>query len=335
MRYRELRVGLVAAGLLWSFSASVSPASEVQKPAKPFGLGRAVFELGEKVPMPTLGGKQFWGDELFFHQWRIQRNVVTGHCRLLDAKDLRHTWGTYEHCRTRLDEIRRDGKLPPMQGKAVICLHGLCRSRSSMAPLARYLEEHAGYTVFNVEYPSTRRAIADHAEALAKIIENLDGIEEINFVAHSLGNIVVRRYLADQTDEDAQRKPDGRIRRFVMLGPPNHGSIMANTLLDNKLVSAVWGKPGQELGREWVWLEADLVTPACEFAVVAGGLGNERGFNPSLPGDDDGVVTVASARLEGATDFTLVPVLHSLLMRDARVKKYTLQFLQTGGFMEK
>ena len=42
----------------------------------------------ELPPVPTLGGMQFWADELFFHQWRIQRNVITGHCRLLDGKDL-------------------------------------------------------------------------------------------------------------------------------------------------------------------------------------------------------------------------------------------------------
>ena len=48
----------------------------------------------DPFPMPTLGGKQFWADELFFHQWRIQRNVFTGHCRLLDEHDLRHASGT-------------------------------------------------------------------------------------------------------------------------------------------------------------------------------------------------------------------------------------------------
>lgn len=330
MRCRNLGIGLVVVSLYGSFSASLLLASETDEPAKPFGLGQAVLELSEELPMPTMGGKQFWADEFFFDQWRIQRNVLTNHCRLLDAGNLRHAWGTYEHCRASLDEIRRDRQLPPMRGKAVICLHGLLRTRSSMAPLAAYLQEQGGYTVFNVEYPSSRRAIADHAKALAKIIENLHGIEEINFVAHSMGNIVIRRYLADQTDEQTHRRPDPRIRRFVMLGPPNHGSIMANALLDNKLVSAVYGKPGQELGRQWAWLETDLITPACEFAIVAGGLGNERGFNPTLPGDDDGVVTVASTRLEGATDFTLVPVLHSLMMADPEVKKYTLHFLQTG-----
>ena len=56
--------------------------------------------------MPTLGGKQFWADELFFHQWRIQRNVLDGHCRLLDENNLRHASGTFDECRAALEQIK-------------------------------------------------------------------------------------------------------------------------------------------------------------------------------------------------------------------------------------
>ena len=52
-----------------------------------------------------------------------------------------------------------------------------------------------------------------------------------------------------------------------------------------------------------------------------------------LPGDDDGIVTVDSARLAGAGDFVVVPVLHTLLSVDPRVLKYTLSFLKNGYFI--
>ena len=42
--------------------------------------------------LPTMGGRQFWGDELFFHGWHVRRNTLTGHCRLLDKKNHRHAW---------------------------------------------------------------------------------------------------------------------------------------------------------------------------------------------------------------------------------------------------
>jgi pimeloyl-ACP methyl ester carboxylesterase len=284
-------------------------------------------------PMPTLGGMQFWADELFFHRWRIQRNVLTGHYRLLDGNLLRHASGTYGECLAKLQEIKRERNLPPMQGRAVVTLHGLAHSRVSMTPLGKYIESRSDYTVFNVGYPSTRCGIEEHAQALAKIVEHLDGIREINFVAHSMGNILVRRFLADQTDESAGRRPDGRIKRIVMLGPPNHGSILADKLGENGAFKFVLGDSGQQLGREWVWTENSLVTPRCEFGIIAGGLGNRHGINPLLPGDNDGVVTVASARLAGARDMVLVPTLHSAMIIDPRVHEYVLRFLTHGHFV--
>ncbi len=293
--------------------------------------------------MPTMGGKQFWADELFFHQWRIQRHVLTGHCRLLDGQNLRHASGSFHQCQRKLQSIRRNKKLPPMRGKAVIVLHGLFRTRDSMAMITRYLQEQGDYSVFSVTFPSTRRDVGGHARALARIVENLDGIEEINFVAHSMGNIIVRHYLGDQTsDKDpggsppstVDRRPDKRIHRIVMLGPPNHGSVAADALGKNSLFKTLTGEAGQQLGVQWDQLEGKLATPECQFGIIAGGRGDQEGFNPLLPGDDDGTVTVASARLAGAKEFTVVPVLHSFLMNDPKVHQYTLRFLREGHFLE-
>lgn len=314
------------------------------------------------VTWKTLGGKQFWADELFFHDWRVQRNVLTGHCRLLDGDDVRHAWGTFEQCRAKLDEIRRERELPPMRGKVVIVLHGLFRSHDSMAPLCRYLEKQGGYTVLNVEYPTTRRDIAAHARVLGRIIENLDGVEQIDLVGHSLGNIVLRYYLsglvaarpaaAEGADDDKQRGgreegraggeegmeaprrlPDARIRRFVMIAPPNQGSQIAGFFGDNGLFRLVAGESAEQLGRQWKELAEKLDTPPCEFGILAGGWGDGKGLNPLLPGDDDGTVTVDSTRLAGARDFAVLPVRHSKIVKDPTAMEYTLRFLERGYFV--
>jgi pimeloyl-ACP methyl ester carboxylesterase len=317
------------------------------------------------VTWRTMGGKQFWADELFFHHWHIQRNVLTGHCRLLDGGDMRHAWGTFEQCRAKLDTIRRDRELPPMRGKVVIVLHGLFRSHDSMGPLCRYLEEQGGYTVLNVTYPTTRRGVAAHARVLDRIIENLEGVEEIHFVAHSLGNIVLRYYLSDHaaarlpdTEEEAEasedggqnegqaegraggadaprRLPDGRIRRFVMLAPPNQGSEVAEFLGRYGLFRLVAGASAGQLGPQWEKFAEKLGTPPCEFGILAGGRGDGEGLNPLLPGDDDGTVTVESTRLAGARDFAVLPVRHSKIVKDATAMEYTLRFLQHGHFVSK
>ena len=170
--------------------------------------------------------------------------------------------------------------------------------------------------------------MSEHAQSLARIITHLDGIEEINFVAHSMGNIVVRHYLACQ-----QAKPDPRLRRMVMLAPPNHGSLAAVVLADNAPFKVLTGRAGQELGVQWSTAEQRLATPQFEFGILAGGKQHGRGFNPLLPGDNDGTISVDTTRLAGAADFAVLPVLHTFFMDDPKVQKYTLRFLQHGYFI--
>ena len=92
------------------------------------------------------------------------------------------------------------------------------------------------------------------------------------------------------------------------------------------------GAVGQQLGRDWDKLEKKLATPHCQFGIIAGGKGTE-GFNPLLPGNDDGVVRVEETRLAGARDFAVAPVVHMFLKDDATVQEYTLRFLQKGHFI--
>jgi pimeloyl-ACP methyl ester carboxylesterase len=327
---RTLCVGLMLAAIFATFTGRTVG----QEPA---------MKIPSPIPMPTLGGKQFWADELHFHKWRIQRNVFTEHCRLLDGRNLRHASGTYEECLAALERIKQERQLPPMKGKAVIVLHGLGRSRASMNSLCKFLHEEGGYEVFNVDYPSTRYDMAQHARTLRHLINNLHGIEEINFVGHSMGNIVVRRYLGDLARQDptkqspnaaaADRRAQMRFGRFVMLGPPNQGALLAVTFADNILFKEITGDAGQELGRDWPNLEKRLATPPFPFAIIAGGKGNNKGYNPILRGDNDGVISVETAKLPGASDFVRLPLLHSFIMDNAKVQQYVLSFFQHGYFI--
>jgi len=316
--------------------------TSAQRPdSRPIDWRRFKFNL----PLPTLGGAQLWSDEWFWHEWRIQRHAITGHYRLLDPRDVRRAWGSREDCQRRLAEIAGRDAASPMSGTAVIVLHGLLRSARGMRGLARYLEREGGYTVVNVNYPSTRLSIAAHAASLRRILAGLVGVEEIHLVCHSLGNLVVRHYLADcqrgavATNGDAEGAdaggapaagPDPRLRRMVMLGPPNQGSRLAELLtpIDRlRLLGAA-----HEF-RDWPSLAGRLATPEFEFGIIAGGRGEPRGYNPLLQGDNDMIVTVESTRLAGARDFVLLPVLHAVMMDDPRVRALALHFLRDGHFV--
>lgn len=285
------------------------------------------------VKLPTLGGKQFWADVHFFHQWRIQRDVLTGHHRLLNPENQRELWGTLDACRSRLAEVRKEENLPAMSGPAVVVLHGLGRTRSAMAGIAKKLRTEGGYLVFNVGYPTLLGSVGDHAQTLESVIQGLDGIDEINFVAHSLGNLVVRRWLKDTFDEATGKPREARrLGRMVMLGPPNHRPELAGKVGRFRLARWIGGKAFCELAQGWETLAPTLLTPPVEFGIVAGGRGNARGYNPLVPGDDDMIVSVDSTRLDGASDFRVLPVAHTFMMNDAKVQEYALRFLKRGYF---
>ena len=350
--------------LVTIMSAQTAQAEEGPEP----NAGKTAGTAGPaNVVMPTFGGMQFWSDVQFFHQWHIQRNVFTGHYRLLDEKDRRHAWGTLDQCRVKLDQIKAVQALPPMTGKAVIVLHGLIRTRNSMNALCSYLRDEGRYTVINVNYPSTRAEVGEHARDLASIVEHLEGIDEINIVTHSLGSLIIRHFLADQRPAPLQARraseciaPDAlacasglysdqpaadgtrsvpatlaRLNRIVMLAPPNQGAELAEKLGRNQVFKAVFGPTGAQMARDWPELEKKLAIPSCEFGIIAGGRGDNHGWNPLLSGDDDMVVSVETTKLPGAADFAVLPLQHTFMMNDATLQQYVRTFLQHGYFVSK
>lgn len=269
----------------------------------------------------TLGGRQFWGDVRYFRGWRIQQNVFTKHYRLIDASDVRHAWGTYEECQQALNAVREKQRMELPTGSAVILIHGLMQSSKSMSTMKANLEE-AGFSTIVFDYPSSRVSIPDAAAYLDRLIQSLEGYEELNFVVHSMGGLVVRAYTMEYSDP--------RIKRMVMLGTPNHGAEMADITQRYWLVRKISGPGAGQLVTRPDGLIPKLPVPNFEFAVIAGSRGNKHGWNPLIPGDDDGTVTVASTRLTGAADFATVRTLHSWLLSDEVAVAQTVNFIRDG-----
>jgi pimeloyl-ACP methyl ester carboxylesterase len=279
----------------------------------------------KEVSVKTLGGRQFWGDVLFFHEYSIQHNVFTNHYRLLDGNDTRLASGSLEECRNKLQEIRQERKLPPMSGKAVVLIHGIIRSSKSFNKMAVRLQAE-GYQVFAFDYPSTRVSLSESAAYLGRCLESLEGIEEINLVVHSMGGLVVRCYLQEH------ERPDPRLHRMVMMGVPNQGAGMADRVKDLGVYRFVFGPAGQQLVTDTEGKIPGLPVPEFEFAILSGARGTGKGYNPLIPGDDDGTVELERTKLPGAADFITIPVLHSFLMKDERGIDFTVRYLKTGAF---
>lgn len=278
------------------------------------------------VVAPTFGGRQFWSDQFVHGEWRIQKNVYTGHCRLLDPTNFRRGWGSFETCLHTFEALKKLQNIEPLSGKAVILLHGLGRTRGSMSKLSRHFKEK-GFLPINVEYASTRAPIREHAKSLHRIISHLDGVDEIYFVGHSMGNIVWRYYLNEYTDKETGTQGDPRIRATVMIAPPNHGAYVARVLKPTGLFGLLTGQSGKELAsKDWEKFAESLTTPNHRFAIIAG----KYNVNPMFRVDNDTTVSVEETKLIGAADFKLVESMHATIMANPEVIEEVDRFFESG-----
>jgi pimeloyl-ACP methyl ester carboxylesterase len=218
-----------------------------------------------------------------------------------------------------------------LNDSTVVLLHGLNRTQLSMAPLALALRRR-GHHVSNRYYHSRAATIEQHADCLLERLRRDAGTASqagpVHFVAHSMGCLVVRAALA-RCAPDAL--PLARPGRFVMIAPPNRGSELAARLSGRRVWDVMLGRRAlQQLAQ--AQLAEAYGSPPLPFGVIAGGRGDGRGWNPLLPGDDDGVVTVAGTHLPGEADHVVLRALHTTLPWRRETARHVQHFLDTGRF---
>jgi len=218
---------------------------------------------------------------------------------------------------------------PTDAAPTVVLLHGLARTRWSMAGLRRHLER-AGFPTWARSYPSRRMPIAAVAELVASwIARDLPG-RPLAAVTHSLGGIIVRHIGA--------RVPFSRV---VMLAPPNHGSRVSRALHEQSIFRWFYGPAGQEMAAPAPELDGRWPRPAAPCAVIAGTRAR-AGANPTswltrrrpyfAAGEpNDGTLAVAETELPGLAAFATVDASHTWIMDDARARALCVAFLRDGS----
>lgn len=217
----------------------------------------------------------------------------------------------------------------PSDKDCVVLLHGLARTRHSMKRMAAALEK-AGYRVINAGYPSRKFAIEHLAmQAIPEALRRCRTAPctSIHFVTHSMGGILLRCYLSRQSIEE--------LGRTVMLSPPNHGTEAVDALRNNMFFRWVNGPAGQQLGTGPDGIAASLGAVHYPVGIITGNV--HAFFDAWLAGrisdEHDGKVSVQSARIEGMSDFLVLPYPHGCVMNKEAVISQTLHFLREGAFM--
>ena len=204
-------------------------------------------------------------------------------------------------------------------GETVLLLHGAWMNSLVMAYLGHALQRE-GFAAQALGYRTMRDPLEAHLSRLANRIAKL-GASRLHLVGHSLGGVIVLRYL--------QRAADPRVQRAVLLGSPVAGCRAAAGLAER-----VGGEfmMGQSLA---VWREPVEVSVDSRFEIgaIAGtralGLG---AIVTRLPEPNDGVVCVDETKFPALRDHLVLPVAHSRMLVSSRVARQTATFLRTGAF---
>ena len=198
------------------------------------------------IKAPILNGEVFW-DSYESNGWKLQINTISGWWRIVDADDVRVARGTTEAQLKALLEDRPTspfpnymdegfcfGKTPAQKptGNTVVLIHGWGVRASSMQDLADELAKR-GFDAYSYDYPTSTCSLSLHCEIFLmkfrELVKQLPDNEKIHILTHSMGGLVMRGALAQMTSDECHR-----ISAFVMLGPPNHGSPLANiTIIDS------------------------------------------------------------------------------------------------------
>lgn len=213
-----------------------------------------------------------------------------------------------------------------LRKSCVVLLHGLARTSDSMLDMQAQLEKE-GYLVANIDYPSREFSVAELAElAVPQGVDQCkeQGSDSIAFVTHSMGGILVRQYLSEQSIDN--------LSRVVMLAPPNKGSEVVDELRDVPGFDILNGPAGLQLGTDKSSVPNTLGAVDFELGIIAGTRSINLILSTYLPNPDDGKVSVESAKVEGMCAFLTAPVSHPFIMQDSDVIAEVIHYLDTGTF---
>ncbi len=208
-----------------------------------------------------------------------------------------------------------------MSSSLAILVHGLWMSGFELTMLRRRLHA-SGMRTAAFTYPSMSKPMRDHAQRLIDFARAQD-TDELHFVGHSLGGIVILRAL--QITEDL---PPGRA---LLLGSPLQGSRAASGIV----AKLPFGRAmlGMTINEECIDCQPRTWSGQRDVGVIAGsarrGLGR---FFADFDGEHDGTVLVSETHLPGAKDHLVVPSSHSGMVFAGDVANQAVHFLKHGEF---
>jgi triacylglycerol lipase len=186
--------------------------------------------------------------------------------------------------------------------QSVVLVHGIFNFSNIFRKMAAYLESHEYRTYVPTLHPSTgEKGLDELAMQLKLYIEkNIPSEEKFFLVGFSMGGLICRYYL---------QRLDGmkRVKRFISLSTPHHGSRLAH-LLGNKGCRQM--RPGSDFLKD---LNSDVKSLE-EVNIVSI-------WTPF----DLSIIPATSSHITIGKELTIPVLLHPLVVRDNRTLKAIIQ----------
>jgi len=265
------------------------------------------------IKFPTTGGKLLWTDVKVVNGWRIQENLVTGHCRLLNPKKIRYDWGSFKNCTATLakhTEVQSNKKI-------AVLIHGLGLRKESLSCLVPLLEKQ-GFQVIQFGYAAMLEPLESCAKKLHSVLKEYEG--EKYFITHSMGGILLRLY---------QQKYDVEIEKAVMLAPPNKGARIVDSL-KRLNISGLLGVNGKRLHTDCDGLPQSLPGIKGDYMTIAGTKKSIFGYFPLfffMKDQNDGVISIDSTRMNDEVKHLEVKAYHLKIMKHKTAQKAIIEFI--------
>lgn len=264
------------------------------------------------IKFPTAGGKVLWTDIKVVNGWRIQKNIITGHCRLLNPKKIRYEWGTEKECTATLSAKTSLNS----KKKTAVLIHGFGLRKESLNDLVPVLQKE-GFQTVQFGYSALLEPLESSADKLHQVLKDYEG--EVYVVTHSMGGILFRLY---------QQKYMTKIEKAVLLTAPNRGVELVDFLKKIKM-AAILGVNGSRLHTDCDGLPQSLPSPACTYMTVAGTKKSIWGYFPLFffsKENNDGLLNVSTTRLGDELYHLVVPAYHFRIMKNKSVQKSIINF---------
>ncbi|ARC21089.1 triacylglycerol lipase [Vibrio parahaemolyticus] len=201
----------------------------------------------------------------------------------------------------------------------IIILHGLYMHGLVMQPLSQKLRK-LGYETQVLSYNTVA---IDESSLFDSIDHSLNPLTANVLVGHSLGGLMIKRYLAN-------RKPTtSLISHVVAIGSPLKGASIVGRIQDLGLGAILGNSPHHGLNKHhdaWAFPQ--------KLGSIAGTV--PIGARPLLIRNDntmsDGTVTVEETRLDGMQDHIEVKQTHTSLIYNTFVPQQIDHFIRTDYF---